>query len=391
MKATPAAYEIRPSTIRNLTILALAGVVVIIAGLFLAPGRIWPSLLLANYYVLTLALSGTLFISLMYVSRAGWSTVFRRIPEAMTQMLPVNFALMLLTIFGLSVLYEWSHESVITADPLLAAKSAFLNIPFFMLRIALYFVIWIAFSMLIRRNSELQDSTGDPRLTERNMRLSALFIILFALSFCLASIDWIMSLEPHWYSTIFAVYNISGLLLSGLAMITLLLIVLRRRGVFGDLIRDEHLHDLGKLIFAFSTFWMYIWFSQYMLIWYANIPEETVYYLGRENANWLTFTVLNVAFNWVVPFVTLISARTKVMEGLLLKVCIIILIGHWIDLFWMIAPPFMRGGPEIGLWEIAPIAAALALFFLMTLRGLSQRSIIPMQDPTLIESLHYHS
>ncbi|MDT8325192.1 MAG: hypothetical protein RRA94_13860 [Bacteroidota bacterium] len=391
MKANKTVYQLRPATARNLGLLVLAGLVVVVAGLFLAPGRIWPAVLLANYYIVTLALSGTLFVALMYVSRAGWSTVFRRIPEAMSSVLPAGFGLMLLTVFGIGVLYEWSHAAVVAADPLLQAKSAYLNIPFFIIRMLVYFAIWIGFSVLIRRNSLLQDSTGDDRLTTRNMRLSAGFLVLFALSFWLASTDWIMSIEAHWYSTIFAIYNLSGLLQSGIAVIIVLLITLRRRGVFGDMIRDAHLHDLGKLLFAFSTFWMYIWFSQYMLIWYSNIPEETVYFLRREDGGWLTFTVLNVVFNWVIPFVFLLSARAKMMEGLLLKVGIIVLIGHWIDLFWMITPTFMPAAPVIGIWEIAPIVAGVALFFLITLRGLSRRNVLPLQDPTLIESLHYHS
>lgn len=391
MKANKTVYQLRPATARNLGLLVLLGLVAVVAGLFLAPERIWPAVLLANYYIITLALSGTLFVALMYVSRAGWSTVFRRIPEAMSSVLPAGFGLMLLTVFGIGVLYEWSHAAVVAADPLLQAKSAYLNIPFFIVRMFVYFAIWIGFSVLIRRNSVLQDSTGDDRLTTRNMRLSAGFLVLFALSFWLASTDWIMSIEAHWYSTIFAIYNLSGLLQSGIAVIIVLLITLRRRGVFGDMIRDAHLHDLGKLLFAFSTFWMYIWFSQYMLIWYSNIPEETVYFLRREHGGWLTFTVLNVVFNWLIPFVFLLSARAKRAEGLLLKVGIIVLIGHWIDLFWMITPTFMPAAPVIGVWEIAPIVAGVALFFLLTLRALSVRNVLPLQDPTLIESLHYHS
>ena len=390
MNAQLSSYEVRTGTIRNLTLVASIGAVGVVAGLFLAPARIWPGILLANYYVLTLALAGTLFVALMYVSRAGWSTVFRRIPEAMSSILPVCFLIMLLTVFGISTLYEWSHTGLVTQDAILSAKASYLNVPFFMLRVVLFLSIRIAVSMMLRKNSELQDRTGDERLTERNMRVSALFIVLFALSFWLASTDWIMSLEPHWYSTIFGIYNFAGLLSSGIAAITLLLIVLKRRGVFGDLIRAEHLHDLAKLLFGFSTFWMYIWFCQYMLIWYSNIPEETGYFLSREHGAWLTFTVLNVVFNWLIPFVFLISAKAKRMEGLLLKVCIIVLIGHWIDLFWMISPTFMPDAPEVGVWEIAPLAMALSLFFLMTLRGLSRKHVIPVQDPTLMESLHYH-
>ncbi len=390
MNAEISTYRLGNSVARNLTIVIILGAAGVVAGLLLAPLRIWPGVLLANYYVLTIALSGSVFVALMYISRAGWSTVFRRIPESMSRVLPASFVIMLLTAFGISTLYEWSHTSVVAQDAILTAKSPYLNVPFFVIRIVLYFAVWIGFSMILRRNSELQDSTGDERLTDRNTRISALFIVVFALSFWLASTDWIMSLEAHWFSTIFGIYNIAGLLLSGIAAITALLIFLKRRKVFGDLIRPDHLHDLGKLLFAFSTFWMYIWFSQYMLIWYSNIPEETGYFLARQHGGWLTFTILNVVFNWAIPFVFLISAKTKRMEGLLLNVSIIVLIGHWIDLFWMISPTFMPEAPEIGLWEVAPLAAAIALFLLMTLRGLTKKQVIPVQDPTLVESLHYH-
>lgn len=391
MNVQLASYTVRPATVRTLGAIALAGVAVVIAGLFLAPARIWPALLVANYYVLTLGLAGVVFVALMFAARAGWSTVFRRIPEAMSGILPVNFLGMLLMVFGLSTLYEWTHQDVLATDALLAGKAAYLNIGMFMLRMVLYFAVWLAFAMYLRRNSLRQDSSGDERLTERNMRASAFFLALFALTFWLAGTDWIMSIEAHWFSTIFGVYNIAGMLTSGIAAITLLLIVLRRRGVFGDLIREDHLHDLGKLLFAFSTFWMYIWFSQYMLIWYSNIPEETVYYLRRQEGGWLTFTILNVLFNWVIPFITLISARAKKAEGLLLKVCIIVLVGHWIDVFWMVSPTFMPDAPRIGVWEVAPLAAFVALFFLLTLRGLSRGNVVPVQDPTLVESLHYHA
>ncbi|MCZ7555742.1 MAG: hypothetical protein M5R41_04980 [Bacteroidia bacterium] len=391
MTAEHTTYTIRPALLRNLVLVIALGALGSAAGLLLAPVRIWPAILLANYYIVGLALAGGIFIALTFITRAGWSTVFRRVPEAMTRSLPVSFALMLLTAFGISTLYEWSHTSVLAQDHLIASKAPWLNVPFFVGRIVVFFVIWIGFTAALRRNSELQDRTGDERLTDRNMRISALFLVLVALTIWLASTDWIMSLEAHWFSTIFGVYHISGILLTGTAALTALLIGLKRRGVFGDLIRPDHLHDLGKLMFAFSTFWMYIWFSQYMLIWYSNIPEETGYYLSRQQGGWLTFTILNVVFNWLLPFVALLSARAKRAEGLLLNVSVIILIGHWIDLFWMIAPPFMPDAPSVGLWEVAPLAAAVALFLLITLKGLTRKQIVPVQDPTLVESLHYHS
>ncbi|HEX9656885.1 MAG TPA: hypothetical protein VGB89_08245, partial [Bacteroidota bacterium] len=192
-------------------------------------------------------------------------------------------------------------------------------------------------------------------------------------------------------STIFGMYNLSGMLLNGLAAITVVVVILRRTGPLRKVVTDSHLHDLGKLIFAFSTFWMYIWFSQYILIWYANIPEEVVYFVNREEGSWTIFTGLNVVFNWLIPFVVLLSQWSKKNEGLLLKVCVIIMIGHWIDLYWMILPPFLKTGPEVSLWEIGPFAGMIALFFLVTFKAFARGNPVPLRDPLLEESLHHHS
>ena len=384
-------YTPGKALMKGLMIAAMFGGAVIVAGLFLAPQRIWPNFLLANYYLLSLGLAGITFVALTSVSNAGWHTVFRRVPESMASVLPLSAVLMLALVFGISTLYEWSHGSALAHDHLLQGKSSFLNVPFFMIRMVLYFVLWIGMSSFILKTSREQDDSGDTALTGRQSKFSALFLVVFGLTFWLAGIDWIMSLEPHWYSTIFGLYNYAGMLLNGLATICIIVIVLKRKGVFGDAIRDDHLHDLGKLLFAFSTFWMYIWFSQYMLIWYANIPEETVYFVAREHGAWLTFSILNVGFNWIIPFITLISATAKKKEGLLLRVSIIIMIGHWIDLFWMILPPFMRNAPEVGIWEIGPIVAAISVFFLLTLRTLAKRRVVPVNDPMLVESMHYHA
>ncbi len=372
-------------------IVSLLGGTIFILGLFFAPERIWPNVLLANYYLLSLGLAGIFFVALQYVSNAGWSAAIRRVPEAMSSVLPISALIMLLTIFGFHTLYEWSHESVVAHDHLLQTKSGWLNIPFFVGRIILYFGLWIACTYFIVRSSRKQDDNGDLMFTQRNVRWSAIFIVVFALTFSLACFDWIMSIEPHWYSTIFAVYNFSGLFLNGLAALTMIIILLRRWSVLQGVITESHLHDLGKLIFAFATFWMYIWFSQYLLIWYANIPEEVVYFTRRESGSWATFSVLNVVFNWVLPFVMLLSSKAKKNEGLLFKVCIIVMIGHWIDLFWMILPPFMNNISFLNVWEIGPIAGAVALFFLVTFKTLSKGNVIPVNDPYLIESLNYHS
>ncbi len=375
----------------NLLLLTGIGVAVSVVGVIFVPQRMWPNLLLANYYLIGLGVAAGVFIALLYVSNAGWATVIRRIPESMTSVLPVGAIAMLVIMLGIPVLYEWSHADAVQHDHLLSQKTPWLNVPFFVVRTVFYITLWIVFIFYVVRLSLRQDQDGNILHTKRSKTASAIFLVVFGLTFTLASMDWIMSLEPHWYSTIFGIYNFAGTFLNGLATITLLVLLLKRMGILEHVVTSDHLHNLGKLIFAFSTFWMYIWFSQYLLIWYANIPEEVVYLVHRQKGSWLVFTIVNVIFNWVIPFVALLPAWTKKNEGLLFRICIILMIGHWIDLFWMILPPFMHEAPVVNIWELAPIMASLSGFFYLTFRALSKKNLIPLRDPMIIESLPHHS
>jgi hypothetical protein len=385
----PGRFTPSPRLMKNLLTLAIISAAVTGAGLFLAPQRTWPNLLLAMYYLMSLGLGAILFIALQYISNAGWSVALRRVPESMTGVLPVAGALLLLTFFGIHALYEWSHTDVVAADPILSSKAGWLNTPFFIARAVLYFGAWWFLAHKIVRLSKHQDTNGVMDVLAKNKRYSAIFIVVFAFTFSLASMDWIMSLEPHWYSTIFGIYNFAGLFLTALAAMTIVVILMKRMGPFREILTTDHLHNLGKLIFAFSTFWMYIWFSQYLLIWYANIPEEVTYLVNREHGTWVIFTIVNVVFNWAIPFIVLLPQWTKKNEGLLLRVCVIIMIGHWVDLAWMILPPFMSAGPELFLWEVAPMVGVIVAFFYLTFRALSRGNVIPVKDPMLVESLHH--
>jgi hypothetical protein len=381
----------RAGLLRTLTSVAAIAAVLTLFGLLFEPARVWPNLLLANYYGMGVGLAAVVFLALMSVSNAGWAVSFRRVPEAMTSVLPLSALVLILLFFGIHSLYEWSHTEVVANDRLLQAKSGWLNEPFFIVRSLLYMMIWSVFAYVLVKRSLRQDETGDPDLTRRNKKTAAAFLVVFSLTFTLASMDWIMSLEPHWYSTIFGIYNFSGLLLNGLATMTVLVIVLRRMGPLQRIVNESHLHDLGKLVFAFSTFWMYIWFSQYILIWYANIPEEVVYFLRREKGSWGILTVVNVLFNWAIPFIALLPIWTKRNESVLLRVCVIVMIGHWIDLFWMIMPPFMPNDPAVGIWEFIPMIGMASALIVLTFRTLARYNLVPLRDPFLSESLHLHT
>ncbi|MCP5115549.1 MAG: hypothetical protein GY953_32380, partial [bacterium] len=299
------------ATIRLLKWMALAGAVTLVAGSLLAPERTWANLLLASFYLLGLGLAGVVFVALQYVTGAEWSVAFRRVPEAMAGTLPYAAGIFLLVLMVSPWLYPWFHGLHGEPDPSMWFKELWLSPVFFIVRALVYLAVWLGFAHAIVRTSRRQDDDGKPGHTVRNIRLSAGFLVAFALTFWLATFDWIMSLEPHWYSTVFAVYHFAGLVLSGLAMITIVAVWLQRLGTLRGILTVEHLHDLGKLLFAFSCFWMYIWFCQYMLIWYGNIPEETVYYVQREHGAWHVLSIANPIVNWLIPFLILLPRPAK--------------------------------------------------------------------------------
>jgi len=358
----------------------------IAAGLAFSPGRTWAGILMASFGLLGLGLGGLFFIALNYASGATWAVAIRRVPEAMSAALPFGAAgLAIVFVFRPSI-YPWIAQ----AEHFPGFKGLWLSPAFFFTRGTIYVLLWLVFAFAIVRTSRAQDGGRRPGLTARNAALSVAFIVVFALSFWLASFDWIMSLEPHWYSTIFGVYNFAGLFSSALAVLVLLVLRLRSTAALGGVIRDEHLHDLGKLLFAFSTFWMYIWFSQYMLIWYSNLPEEATYFVHRRTELWLPLFYLNVMLNWVVPFAALLSRPAK--RGLLLACAALsVLAGRVVDLYLMVGPALSTGGPAFGLWELAPFVAAGGLFVLVFSRAFRSAPPVPLGDPSLSASLSYHS
>jgi hypothetical protein len=374
---------------RGLRALAVIGAILTLVGWILARERTCGGILLASHYVLGLGLGGLVFIVLGYATRAGWMAAFRRVPEAMAGTIPLGAVLTLVAFLGMSWLYHhWMHPA--PDDHLLQEKGSWLNVGGFVARAIVVLAVWCAFGWAIRRVSTRQDETGDPAATNRNAMLSGLFLVVFALTFSLASFDWIMSLEPHWYSTVFAVYDFAGLFVSALAAMLILLIALRRMGPLAGILSDDHLHDIAKLTFGFATFWGYIWFCQYMLIWYGNIPEETAYFVARREGAWSVLTLVNPVVNWLIPFLVLLPREAKRRESLLLKVAALLLLGRWLDLYQMINPSISPGGPAVGFWEFAPLAVALPLFVFAFFRVLARARILPIRDPMLGESLHHH-
>jgi len=374
--------------LRALVALGVAGTAV---GFLLDPARTWANVLLAAFFALGLGLGGLLFVVLGHVTRAGWSTAIRRVPEAMAATLPLGAAAVVIALAGIPWLYAWSDTAVVAGDHLLQLKSPWLSAGLFVARALVYLACWLGFGVALLRVSRRQDETGDPAATARSVALSAGFLAVFAVTFSLACFDWLMSLEPHWYSTVFALYNAAGLLLAALAAITVLVVVLRRLGPLRGVVRDDHLHDLGKLTLGFSTFWAYLWFCQHMLIWYGHIPEETAYYAARQQGAWGPVLVLNVVVNWLVPFLALLPRPAKRRESTMLGIALLLLAGRWLDLYFMILPPFLGASAGVGVCELAPVAAVLPLLGLAVFRALRRAPLVPVGDPYLSESVHHHA
>jgi len=375
-------FAIDPRSRRVASALAAAGLLAVAAGLALDPRRTWANLLINGYYMLAVALSGIVFIALQHLCGAAWSANIRRVAEAMMSALPAAALLMLALFFGRATLYA-AHAD---ASP---PKTWYLAAPFFFGRMALFIAIWAAFAWTIRRTSLLQDRDGAAVHHRRLVRLSAVFLVVFALSFSLASFDWLMTLTRDWSSTIFAVYAFAGLLAGGVAAITLTVVLLLERGYLTEVVNENHLHDLGKLLFAFSTFWAYIWVSQYLLIWYGNLPDETSYYLVRTTGMWIVPFLLNVAVNWVVPFLVLLPRASKRNVRVLKWVAIVVLAGRWLDLYVSVMPG-MYAGPALHVLDFAIAAGCAAGFFLLATRALAAAPLVPLNNPSFYDSLAHH-
>ena len=382
-------FHASPVRAKGLLVAAALGALCFLLGLFLDPERAWAGYLMGFEYFVQLGLAGGLFLSVLTLSSARWATAMRRIPEAMTTSLPVAFVMGILLMGGLSTLYEWSHESVLAMDPVLQAKAVYLNGAFFFGRMVVFFLLWIWLSHAMVSSSRRQDQGHDRQVHMARFRSAALFLPVFAVTFSLASIDWIQSLEPHWFSTIFGLVTLSSLGTSGLAVCMLFVVYLRRRSDLRWFVTEDHLDDLGKVGIGLSLFWVYIWYCQYMLIWYTNMPEETPYYALRMHGHWRVLTWVNLALNWAVPFFVLMPKAARRSGAVLARVAFVMLVGQALNLYIQVAPPLIGSEPVYGIFELGPVVGALALFAWCTLRGLSRAPIVPVGDPALGASAHH--
>jgi hypothetical protein len=369
-------------------VLILIGLAAFTAGFIQDPGRTWANYLMNNYYYLMLALGAAFFVALQYISQAGWSAAFKRVGEAMSGYIPVSAFFFLLLIFGVHSLYEWSHADAVAHDELIAHKSPYLNIPFFYIRLVLFFALWILMIRLIRKVSLKEDLEGGSEWFHKSEHYSKVLIFILALTVSLSAIDWIMSIDVHWFSALFALKNFVGAFYHGTAILILIVLLLHSRGYF-EFLNAYHLHDFARYIFMLAIVWGYFWFSQFMLIWYGNIPEETVYYVARWEPGWKTIFFADIIINWFIPFVVLLPTRTSRSKPVILAMLILLIAGHYIDLYMQVMPG-TTGNLTFGFIEIGSFLGYAGLFALVTGFWLSRAPLIPRNHPYLGESLEHH-
>jgi hypothetical protein len=333
-------------------------------------------------------------LMLQHLSGGGWGLVLRRVLEAATQTLPLMLVLFVPLVFGAHWIYSWTHEEEIAKHPVLALKTKFLNVPFFTVRAAIYFAIWILLAYLLTRWSTLQDQTADGQYTKKMRMLSGPGMVLLVFTVTFGSIDWFMSLDPEWYSTIYGLIFVASWALSALAFVIAVLGRLSKEEPVSNFVAQSHFHDLGKLLLALVMLWTYFSFSQFLIIWSGNLPEEIHWYIPRTHGGWGVIALLVVVLHFAFPFLFLLSRSFKRDAGKLVMIAILILVMRLFDLFWTIAPSFTGEHFHVSWMDIvAPIGIG-GLWLAVFTWALSKRPLIPINDPefeAVLEQKHAHA
>ena len=359
--------------------------------------RPWAAIYVATFFFFIIVLGVLTFYAIQYASQAGWSPVLFRVMEGITAYLPIItailFILLLLSgVFNMNHMFSWMNPDLVNPDSpdydkIIAEKSGWLNVPFFLIRAAFYMLGWNLYRYLSRRNSIRDDNAEDNRWFKKNFKLSAGFLVFYIVTESMMSWDWIMSLDPHWYSTLYGWYIFAGMMVCGITVIALVTIVLKSQGYL-EFVNDSHIHDLAKYMFGFSIFWTYLWFSQCMLIWYANIPEEVVYFVTRVEDFKLPFFGM-VVMNFVFPVLLLMNSDYKRVNWFVVLTGIVILAGHYIDVFVMVIPATVGTSWFIGIPEIGSLLFLFGLFVYVVFTALTKAPLLVKNNPFIKESKQY--
>jgi hypothetical protein len=377
-----------PKRVLNIGIaLLIAGLIIVIAGYVTDPVRTAFNNILGLTFLISIGVGSLFFVAVEYLSGAVWSTPFRRVGEFLSSSIIYLPILIIPLLLNVDKVFHWTHP--IPTDKLVQSKAPYLNVNFFIIRVLVFWLIWLAFYYFIINNSRRQDQTKDQYLTKKNIKLSAVFMPFFAITITFTAIDWLMSLEPHWFSTIFGVYYFSGTVLAALAAGTIIIVLLNERGYFVKGIRKDNYYSLGALLFAFTNFWAYIAFSQFLLIWYANLPEETYWFLARWNGGWKYVSVGLIFIRFVIPYVGLLSQPSKSNPKRLLLMSCVILFAHYYDLYWLAMPTLSKNETAFGWIELGfPILIA-GLIILIFVNKIKKENLVPVGDPKLKRGIDF--
>jgi hypothetical protein len=370
--------------------LGVVGLLASVVGYFINHDQFFYSYLTSFSFYSTIGLAALFFVMIQHVTRSSWSVIFRRIPEAMSSNLFIWALFFIPVLMGMHTLYHWTHAEAIAHDPVLQGKEPYLNTTFFIARQVIYFLIWGFLGYRLYNNSVKMDKTGDWGLQTLLRRTSGPGIFIYAITISFAAFDWIMSVDPHWYSTIFGVYFFAMGFQAFFAIMLLLVFYLKRNGVLDNTITDTNIYDLSVQMFGFTVFYAYIAFSQFFLIYYGNIPEETVWFYERFSNGWeyLAWTFLFCRF--VIPFIFLLPKKAKTNKTLVTVVSTLIVVAHFVELYWVIVPTFYAHGVHVSWMDITTLVGLGGVFFGLFFRQFKQSKMIPTNDPKLAECLNKH-
>jgi hypothetical protein len=357
----------------------------------------WAALYVACIFFMLITMGVLAFYGIQQVAQAGWSPVLFRVMQGITAYLVpgslIFFVILLLSGMHFNHLFAWMAEGITTKgspnyDHMIAGKSGYLNFPFWIIRAAIFLGGWNLYRYLSRKNCLAQDEASDNTYYKKNFKMSAAFLVFFIVSESIMSWDWIMSLDPHWFSTLFGWYVFASFFVSGITTIQLVTLYLKSKGYLEN-VNSSHIHDLSKFMFGISVFWTYLWFSQFMLIWYANIPEEVTYFKMRIDHFTIPFWGAFV-MNFIIPILLLINTDFKRIYWIIVMAGCIILFGHYVDFFNMIMPATVGEQWFIGIPEIASVLFFLGLFIFVVFSALTKAPLLPKRNPFIEESKHFH-
>ena len=367
-----------------LTLLGAAGGALVYVRV--GPLRFWANWLVWTLYLLTLGLGNLFLVALERLVGAHWSVPMRRVPERIASLIPLAISLLIIALLGVPVLLPWTRPEA-AHNPILVAKAPWLNLPFFAIRLAVCSLVWMLFYSFFVRGSLRQDDSKDPAFTVRARKLAPLFMVVFFFTVTIVAFDWISGLEPEWYSDMFGVYLFAGTFLSGIAAMAIGVLALMRRGRLPE-VKSKHFYNLGSLGLAFTVFYAYIGFAQYMLIWYANLPEEVVWFKRRIEGEWQSVALMLPLFHFLIPFFLLVGGEAKKRPTVLRLAALSILLAHFIDLYWLIFP-VLGTRPYFGWPELAMACFFLGLGFLQIRRVMGRGADMPVGDPLLGKGLEW--